>query len=295
METKEGVTPSQTEMASKCGCQGVCGTSPAVVFEAHNLGKNESLEMEALLYGVSVGMPSVRFMGGRNVDRGEMSHVGLKVLFMLGVLAVVITAFYAVVFFEPSALVGVGMVAYTVVSTYVGKRVSAVQAIKAGFRTGLLRLLWLAFFHEWIRYVLWLFIVKIAFGGVMKTEAADQLVFRLFFMPFSILAPFKDADASDWGMASRIAVFVILEHVVDALASCVYITACWVTIMERDHWGFAALARAFNLVTRMQSQVRPFFTKSSSPGLPNFLQFLFPLIIAVGTFGKVVVLRSKKQ
>jgi hypothetical protein len=114
-------------------------------------------------------------------------------------------------------------------------------------------------------------------------------------MPFSILAAFKDADAGDWGMASRIAVSVILEHVVDTLASCAYITACWVTIMERDHWGFAVMARAFNLVTRMQSQVRPFFSKSSPPELPNFLQLLFPLIIAVGTFDKVVVLRSKKQ
>ncbi len=114
-------------------------------------------------------------------------------------------------------------------------------------------------------------------------------------MPFSILAPFKDADASDWGMASRIAVFVILEHVVDALASCVYITARWVTIIERDPWGFAALARACKFGHKLQSQVRPFFTKSSPPGWPNFLQFLFPLIIAVGTFDKVVVLRSKTQ
>ncbi|KAH9574900.1 hypothetical protein CY35_01G083500 [Sphagnum magellanicum] len=76
-------------------------------------------------------------------------------------------------------------------------------------------------------------------------------------MPFSILAPFKDADASDWGMASRIAVFVILEHVVDALASCVYITARWVTIIERDPWGFAALARACKFGHKLQSQVLP--------------------------------------
>jgi hypothetical protein len=107
----------------------------------------------------------------------------------------------------------------------------------------------------------------------------DRLVLRLSMMPFPMLAPFKDADSSGWGMASRIAVFVMLDYVFDMLASCVYIMACWVTIMEREHWGFAALARACNLVTSVQNQVRDYVIIAHAQSLPAwtiFLHFFVP-------------------
>jgi hypothetical protein len=217
-------------------------------------GKNGSYGTESLQEeAVTIGMPSARLIMGRNMDRGVMPHMGLTVLFMLGVLAGAITAFFAVLVFQHAALLGT--VAYTVVSTYVGKRVGAVRAMKAGFQIGLLRLIWLAVLHDLFRDILCLFIMKTAFGGVMVAEAADRLMLHLSIMPFSILAPFRGADGSGWGMGSRIAFFVILEYVFDAVASCVYKMACWVTIMERDYWGLAALTRAFRLVTSVQNQV----------------------------------------
>ncbi|CAM6048686.1 unnamed protein product [Sphagnum compactum] len=253
METKDGVALAQTQEARSDAIEAM-EPIPQLSLRLRILGKNESYDTETLQdEGVKIGMPSATLIGGRAVDRGALPHMGLTVLFMLGVLAGAIMTFFAVLVFQHAALLGT--VAYTVVSTYVGKRVSAVQAMKAGFRTGLLRLIWLAVLHDLIRDLLGLLTIKTSFGGVMKGEAVDRLVLRLSTMPFPILAPFKDADSSGWGMASRIAVFVILDYVFDMLASCVYIMACWVTIMEREHWGFAALARACNLVTSVQNQV----------------------------------------
>jgi hypothetical protein len=255
METQDGVALAQTQEARSDAVEAM-EPIPQLSLRLRILGKNESYDAETLQdEGVKIGMPSAMLIGGRAVDRGAMPHMGLTVLFMLGVLAGAIMTFFAVLVFQHAALLGT--VAYTVVSTYVGKRVSAVQAMKAGFRTGLLRLIWLAVLHDLFRDILCLFILKTAFGGVMMAEAADRLMLHLSIMPFSILAPFRGADGSGWGMGSRIAFFVILEYLFDALASCVYKMACWVTIMERDYWGLAALTRAFRLVTSVQNQVLP--------------------------------------
>ncbi|CAM6025061.1 unnamed protein product [Sphagnum balticum] len=251
----QGAAASQAEVE---GSREIEGTEPIpqLSLRLRIRGKNGSYGTESLQEeAVTIGMPSARLIMGRNMDRGVMPHMGLTVLFMLGVLAGAITAFFAVLVFQHAALLGT--LAYTVVSTYVGKRVGAVRAMKAGFQIGLLRLIWLAVLHDLFRDILCLFILKTAFGGVMMAEAADRLMLHLSIMPFSILAPFRGADASGWGMGSRIAFFVILEYVFDALASCVYKMACWVTIMERDYWGLAALTRAFRLVKSVQNQVLP--------------------------------------
>lgn len=237
---------------------GVSDTEPIPQFslKLRYLRKNESTEAENHHEEkVGIGMPSARLMGGRNLDRGARPHLGLTLLFMLSMLLGVFAAFFAIVMCQHAALLGT--IAYSVVSTYVGKRVSAVRAMKAGVKLGLIRLVWLAFLHVTIRDLMCLFIMKTLVGGVLEPERADKLVLRLSFMPFSVLAPFRDVEATSLEMAFRIGGFVSLDYLFDAAISCIYIVACWVTIMERQYWGFSALTRGWKLISGMQSQVCP--------------------------------------
>jgi len=101
-----------------------------------------------------------------------------------------------------------------------------------------------------------LFVMKSFVGnGVLDAEKADRLVLRLSLMPFSILAPFKDVEATSVSLAARIGGFVIVDYIIDATTSCIYVMACWATIMERQYWGFAAFSRGWKLVSSMQHQV----------------------------------------
>ena len=218
------------------------------------LGKNESSELEDIYEEkVGLGVPSARFMGGRNVDR-PVPPLGLTLLFMLGVLAGALMAFCAVVMLQHAALLGT--VAYSVISAYAGKQVGVIRAVKSGFRLGMIRLVWLAVLHGTIRDLMCLFVMKsFVGGGVLEPEKVDRLVLRLSLMPFSILAPFTDVEATSLSLAARIGGLVSIDYIIDGTASCIYVMACWVTIMERQYWGFAALSRGWRLVSTMQSQV----------------------------------------
>lgn len=218
------------------------------------LGKNESSEIEDIYEEkVGLGVPSARLMGGRNVDR-PVPPLGLTLLFMLGVLAGALMAFCAVIMLQHAALLGT--VAYSVISAYAGKQVGVVRAVKSGFRLGMIRLVWLAVLHGTIRDLICLFVMKsFVGGGVLEPEKVDRLVLRLSLMPFSILAPFTDVEATSLSLAARIGGFVSIDYIIDGTASCIYVMACWVTIMERQYWGFAALSRGWRLVSTMQSQV----------------------------------------
>lgn len=218
------------------------------------LGKNESSELEDVYEEkVGLGAPSARLMGGRNVDR-PVPSLGLTLLFMLGVLAGALMAFCAVIMLQHAALLGT--VAYSVISAYMGKQVGVLRAVKSGFRLGMVRLIWLAVLHGTIRDLMCLFVMKsFVGGGVLEPEKADRLVLRLALMPFSILAPFKDVEATSLALAARIGGFVCVDYMIDATTSCIYVMACWATIMERRYWGFAAFSRGWRLVSSMQNEV----------------------------------------
>ncbi|KAG0580535.1 hypothetical protein M758_4G182900 [Ceratodon purpureus] len=218
------------------------------------LGKNESSEVEDINEEkVGLGAPSARLMGGRNVDR-PVPPLGLTLLFMLGVLAGALMAFCAVIMLQHAALLGT--VAYSVISAYTGKQVGVIRAVKSGFRLGMIRLVWLAVLHGTIRDLMCLFVMKsFVGGGVLEPEKVDRLVLRLSLMPFSILAPFTDVEATSLSLAARIGGFVSIGYIIDGTATCIYVMACWVTIMERQYWGFAALSRGWRLVSTMQGQV----------------------------------------
>uniref|UniRef100_A0A7I4AUQ2 Uncharacterized protein n=1 Tax=Physcomitrium patens TaxID=3218 RepID=A0A7I4AUQ2_PHYPA len=218
------------------------------------LGKNESTEFEDT-YEEKVGLvvPSARLMGGRNVDR-PVPQLGLTLLFMLSVLAGAFMAFCAVIMLQHAALLGT--VAYSVISAYLGKQVGVVRAVKSGLRLGMIRLIWLGILHGTFRDLMSLFIMKsFVGGGVLEPEKAERLVLRLSMMPFSFLAPFKDVEATSLALAARIGGLVSVDYMLEGAISCIYVMACWVTIMERQYWGFSALSRGWKLVSNMQHQV----------------------------------------
>lgn len=173
---------------------------------------------------------------------------------MMGVIAGVLAAFCAVIMLQHAALLGT--VAYSVISAYAGKQVGVISALKSGFRLGVVRLIWLAVLHGAFRDFMCLSVMKFFVGsGVLEPEKAERLVLRLSLMPFSILAPFKDVDATSLALAARIGGFVSVDYIIDATTSCIYVMACWATIMERRYWGFAAFSRGWKLVSTMQNQV----------------------------------------
>lgn len=231
---------------------------PTFSLQLRVLGKNESSDYEDTYEEkVSLGAPSARLMGGRNVDR-PVPPLGLTLLFMLGVLAGAFMAFCAVIMLQHAALLGT--VAYSIVSAYMGKQVGVIRAVKSGFRLGMVRLIWLAVLHGTIRDLMCLFVMKsFVGGGILEPEKADRLVLRLSLMPFSILAPFKDVEATSFSLAARIGGFVTVDYIIDGATSCIYVMACWATIMERQYWGFAAFSRGWRLVSSMQNQVYPTF------------------------------------
>lgn len=191
-------------------------------------------------------------LGGRGLDQGAMPHGGLTILLMFLVFAGALTIFLAIVGFQHAAVLG--SVAYSVVSTHMGKRVSTRTAIISGFKSGIGRLMWLAILHATLRGLQSLFFMKTLFGGVMEMEQVEQLVLRLSVSPFAFLAPFRDVDATDISMAVRIGLFVGFDYIFEGVAYCLYAVACWVTILERDFWGLGALSRSWNLVKSMEAQ-----------------------------------------
>eukprot|EP00249_Psilotum_nudum_P014405 c24804_g1_i1 orf=298-1929(-) len=191
-----------------------------------------------------------RLLGGRGLDQGAMPQGGMTVLLMLLILAAALTIFLAVAGFQHAAFLG--SVAYSVVSTHMGKRANIRQAIRAGLKSGIERLMWLAILHATVKGLQSLFLMKTLFGSVLDMEHVEQLMLRLSITPFAFLAPFRDVEATDFGMQLRIGLFVVLDYFFDGLAYCVYVVACWVTIMERNFWGLGALSRSWNLVKGMQ-------------------------------------------
>ncbi|KAJ7560628.1 hypothetical protein O6H91_04G137600 [Diphasiastrum complanatum] len=200
-----------------------------------------------------LGFSSPRLLGRRALDRGAMPHMGLMVLLMLLILTGVLAGILGVVAFQHAAILGA--VSYSVVNTYMGKRVNVRRALKAGFKSGIMRLIWLAILHGTIRGLQCLLCIKTIFRGALEMEQMESLILRLSLMPFSLLAPFKDKDAVNGEMAFRIGTFLILDYIFDAIAYSVYIVACWVTILEPDNSGLSALQRSWKLVKSMELQV----------------------------------------
>ena len=145
-------------------------------------------------------------------------------------------------------------VAYSVVTTHLGERATFIQPIKASFKSNVGRLLWLAIIHASLHGLESFFFMKSIFGGVMEVSKTEDLVLRLASNPFAFLAPFMDVDATSIGMAIRIGAFVGFDYLFDGIAYCIYVVACWVTIMERNYWGIGALSRSFNLVETKRYQ-----------------------------------------
>ncbi|MCO5560852.1 hypothetical protein L7F22_014472 [Adiantum nelumboides] len=204
---------------------------------------------ESVIDAIDLTFFTGKLMGGRGLDQGALPHGGLTVLLIFLLVVVAVTAFLAIVGFQHAAVLG--SVAFSVVSTHMGKRAGARQAIKSSFKSSIGRLMWLAILHATLRGLLDLFFMKTLFGGIMEMEQVETLVLRLSAAPFAILAPFIDADATSPGMAVRIGLFVCFDYLFDGVAYCIYMVACWVTIFERNYWGLGAVTRSRSLVTGM--------------------------------------------
>lgn len=224
---------------------------PRVRIQAHS-NETKKPTQEFLTETMDLTFLTGKLLGGRGLDQGAMPRGGSTVLLMFLVFAGALTIFLAAVGFQQSAVLG--SIAYSVVSTHMGKRASIITAIRSGFKSGIWRLMWLAILHATLQGLQSLFFMKTLFSGVMEIEQAEQLVLRLSATPFAFLAPFRDVDATDIGMATRIGLFVGFDYIFDGIAYCLYVVACWVTIMERNLWGLGALSRSWNLVKRMEAQ-----------------------------------------
>lgn len=207
---------------------------------------------ESVIDAIDLTFFTGKLLGGRGLDQGALPHGGLTILLILLLVAVAVTVFLAIVGFQHAAVLG--SVAYSVVSTHMGKRASARQAIKSSLKSSIGRLMWLAILHATLRGLQSLFFMKTLFGGIMEMEQVELLVLRLSAAPFAFFAPFTDADATNFGMAVRIGLFVGFDYLFDGVAYCIYMVACWVTIMERNYWGLGAVTRSCNLVKGMEWQ-----------------------------------------
>ncbi|GLJ37491.1 hypothetical protein SUGI_0761680 [Cryptomeria japonica] len=219
-----------------------------------SLGNDTQKEVtEDLEESEEVGIFAGRLFGGRGFDHPGAMPQGtgttmLLILLLFGVMATLLV----VVALQHSAVLGA--VAYSVVTTYMNKRVSIRQSVRSGLRTGMWRLIWLAVLHGSLRALQCLFLMKSLFGKVLELEEMEKLVLRLSTMPFAFQAPWKDEFATDLGMSFRIGAFISLEYLIDGLAYSIYITACWVAIMERQYRGAETLHRGWNLVKSMAFQ-----------------------------------------
>eukprot|EP00250_Pteridium_aquilinum_P015456 c22590_g1_i1 orf=276-1931(+) len=214
--------------------------------------ETKKLVQETVIDAIDLTFFTGRLLGGRGLDQGALPHGGLTMLLIFLLVAVAVTVFLAIVGFQHAAVLG--SVAYSVVSTHMGKRASARQAIKSSLKSSIARLMWLAILHATLRGLQSLFFMKTLFGGVMEMEQVESLVLRLSAMPFAFLSPFMDADATNLGMAVRIGLFVGFDYLFDGVAYCIYMVACWVTILERNYWGLGAVTRSCNLVKSMERQ-----------------------------------------
>ncbi|KAH7315596.1 hypothetical protein KP509_21G056700 [Ceratopteris richardii] len=206
---------------------------------------------ESVIDAIDVSFFTGKLLGGR-LDQGAFPQGGFSVILVLLLIAVVITVVLAIVAFHHAAMLG--SIAYSVVSTHMGKRVSAGQALKSSLRWSIGRLIWLSIVLAAASGIQSLFFMKTFFNAVLDMEQVEALVLRLSATPFAILAPFYDADAASPGMAVRIGLFVCCDYLFDAVTYCIYIVACWVTILERNLWGFGAVVRSCNLIKGMESQ-----------------------------------------
>ncbi|MCO5572568.1 hypothetical protein L7F22_026324 [Adiantum nelumboides] len=211
--------------------------------------QTKKVVQESVIDAIDLTFFTGKLLGGRGLDQGALPHGGLTVLLIFLLVVVAVTAFLAIVGFQHAAVLG--SVAFSVVSTHMGKRAGARQAIKSSFKSSIGRLMWLAILHATLRGLLDLFFMKTLFGGIMEMEQVETLVLRLSAAPFAILAPFIDADATSPGMAVRIGLFVGFDYLFDGVAYCIYMVACWVTIFERNYWGLGAMTRSRSLVTGM--------------------------------------------
>lgn len=213
---------------------------------------SKKVAQESVIDAIDLTFITGKLLGGRGLDQGAMPHGGLTMLLIFLLFAVAVTVFPAIVGFQHAAVLG--SVAYSVVSTHMGKRASARQALRSSLKASIGRLMWLAILHATLRGLHNLFCMKTLFGGVMEMEQVESLVLRLSATPFAFLAPFTDADATSLGMGIRIGLFVGLDYLFDGVAYCIYMLACWITIVERNHWGLGAVTRSCNLVKSMERQ-----------------------------------------
>lgn len=214
--------------------------------------ETKKVAQESLIDAIDLTFFTGKLLGGRGLDQGALPHGGLTMLLIFLVVAVAVTVFLAIVGFQHAAVLG--SVAYSVVSTHMGKRASARQALKSSLKSSIGRLMWLAILHATLRGLHSLFFMKTLFGGVMEMEQVESLVLRLSAAPFAFLAPFTDVDAASLGMAIRIGLFIGFDYLFDGVAYCIYMVACWVTILERNHWGLGAVTRSCSLVKSMEWQ-----------------------------------------
>jgi hypothetical protein len=186
-----------------------------------------------------VGIFAGRLFAGRGFDhQGAMPQgTGATVFLILFLLIGVLATLLVVAALQHSAVLGA--VAYTVVSTHMNKRVSIRQSVRSGLRTGIWRLN---------------LAVLLFAGKVLELEQMERLVLRLSIMPFAFRAAWKDEYATDMGMSSRIGAFVTLDYLFDGLAYSIYITACWVAIVESQYRGAETFYRGWSLVKRMPFQ-----------------------------------------
>eukprot|EP01018_Ginkgo_biloba_P030376 Gb_12816 [translate_table: standard] len=176
---------------------------------------------------------------------------GTLLLILLVILAISMVILL-VLTFQSAAVIGV--VAYAVASTHMGKRTSVKQSLRSALRFDIWRLMWFAILVGTLHEIQTQFLTKILFGEVMAKDQIEKLVNRLSLMPFAVLAPLKDDCAVNIGMSLRIGAFVIFQYLFDWLVYSTYIVGCWVSIMEKQYSGREALNRGWNLLKSMAFQ-----------------------------------------
>ncbi|KAJ7571182.1 hypothetical protein O6H91_01G153500 [Diphasiastrum complanatum] len=228
--------------------------TPLPALKLHYVGNSTKNYRESMLEKDEfLGFSSPRLLGRRRLDRRATPHMGLTILLMLLILTGVLAVILGVIAFQHAAVLGA--ISYSVVSTYMGKKIDVTKALKAVFKSGIKRLIWLAILYGTIRGLQCLIFLKTIFRGVLEMDQMESLILRLSLMPFSVLAPFRDKAAVNWEMASRIGTFLVLDYIFDGIANAVYIVACWVTIMEPENRGRSAIRRSWKLVKSMELQV----------------------------------------
>ncbi|KAH6558500.1 hypothetical protein KP509_1Z060900 [Ceratopteris richardii] len=141
-------------------------------------------------------------------------------------------------------------VAYIVISNLMGRRANARKMLKSGFKCRIPSFILLAIMLGVAKVLHEFFFSKIFLLGI-EQEKIQRLNPSNSVNLLRLLATFNNVGEINFWVMLRIGLFVVCEYLIDALAYCIYMVACWVIIMETNFWGLGAVKRSFHLTKGM--------------------------------------------